>query len=420
MNVYDQPNSLLKILPFLVILLVISACGQQDSIETSEIAPTEIPASTETPVPTETPTPTATPIPTPDVAFSVGSISRGQIPISAGESTEIQFQIAAVDDVDITSTAEQRGTVVQQDTQVYEYTAPEEGGGVDTVRFEVSLFNDPSVIARVKIEFRVIDLNLESPLGEVPCDSRATCGFVAQGTVDGITDDMAVVLFVKPDDSDVWSVHRAGEVTDEDAWEVQATVRREPVIAGTNFVVRAMVLPEEDALLLPSEVSEPPDEPLGKSDISQIQVVSGRARLGQSDGQVAITSPVPGADVPHGESVSILGNATGVPPDSVLWAMVYAPEGKYWPQSPTGCQTLLGTPIKEDGQWEIPNILFGGEGELQFDVAVLLTDSGSEIDEFFKEYLKTACQTGDYPGLAPSELPAELSEAASVTVIARD
>ena len=404
----------------LFFIYTLSACGCNETpdskpeeivsipIETLSVEATSVPS-------TDPPPPTETPLPPPELYITVDNGKRSPLSIPAGESVKIELEIVSHGEANITYEVGP-GTFTEVGNLIYEYTAPNEGGKV-TLVFTAELKNYPLIETKREFEFNVLDVAVDDPLTEVPCDSQLTCGFTAKGTVAGSVEGMAVALFVRPEGSNEWLVSKLLEIPENGVWEIDAKVQQDPVFAGTQFIMQAMVLEEDEVAALSSQVTELPTNPAGKSNITNMAVVSSRAPLETSEEyEVTIESPIFGSNVPYNQQTSIQGTASNIPSDSILWAMVYPPNGLYFPQNSVACPGAKGTPIEANEPWTIGRVNFGGEGTMQFDIVVVLTTPDSEVDIFFRDYFRQACGSGDFYGIPPSEIPTDIIEVASVTV----
>jgi hypothetical protein len=130
----------------------------------------------------------------------------------------------------------------------------------------------------------------------------------------------------------------------------------------------------------------------------------------QLPGQVTITKPVQGAQVP--QVFNLEGTYSGL--SDAIWVLVYAPNGRWYPQSVNACAGVH-TPAA-NGTWQVV-AGFGGAGNVgeQFDIAVVLANptANAVLDQKQREW----CAAGDFKGLLTIELPPGLSEKHRVRVI---
>ena len=115
-----------------------------------------------------------------------------------------------------------------------------------------------------------------------------------------------------------------------------------------------------------------------------------------------------------------MGSATGVPDTMEIWALVYVEEnGLYYPQNHTNCPNA--SPASRTGDsWEAPHVSFGGTGDIQFDVVIVVVEPESEASTFFREYLTNGCRPGgDFPGQTAEQLEI-MHEETAITLIVGD
>jgi len=96
-----------------------------------------------------------------------------------------------------------------------------------------------------------------------------------------------------------------------------------------------------------------------------------------------------------------------------IWVLVYAPDGRYYPQSTNACR---GTSTKQrDGLWE-GGISLGGDSDVgqPFDIIVVLANEDAHA--IFEERQQKGCATGEYPGYLFIELPRGIDQKTSVSV----
>lgn len=116
--------------------------------------------------------------------------------------------------------------------------------------------------------------------------------------------------------------------------------------------------------------------------------------------KVTITSPAPNAEVPQKQSVS--GTATDIPSDRVLW--IFTRSGKQLaPQDDV-------IKVKPDNTWTGTAYVGSDSGDdagATFDIVIYLVPK--DASPSITDYLKTAAQTGKYPGMTPPDGSTELA-----------
>lgn len=132
-------------------------------------------------------------------------------------------------------------------------------------------------------------------------------------------------------------------------------------------------------------------------------------------GEATITNIEDGDRIPS--RIEVLGNCSSEL-EGDIWVLVYAPNGRWYPQSSDPCRGRHVT--KADQIWEVPAI-FGGEnsnfGEA-FDIVVILANDSAS--RFFNSTQIAWCNAGDYPGLLTIQLPAGIDEKDRVRVYRMD
>jgi hypothetical protein len=97
-----------------------------------------------------------------------------------------------------------------------------------------------------------------------------------------------------------------------------------------------------------------------------------------------------------------------------IWVLVYAPDGRYYPQSTNACEGI--STIQLDGLWEA-KIGLGGDGDVgeSFDIIVVLANEDAHAT--FEARQQGGCETKEYPGYLFIELPRGIDQKAIVSVI---
>ena len=127
-------------------------------------------------------------------------------------------------------------------------------------------------------------------------------------------------------------------------------------------------------------------------------------------GVVSLTNMIDGNRVP--QRMNIIGNSS-LDIEGELWVLVYAPNGRWYPQSTDPCN---GVHVKRVGtKWEVP-ASFGGEtnsGEA-FDVVIVMANATASDNLSSRQ--GEWCRARDYPGFLTIELPPGLDEKDRVRV----
>jgi hypothetical protein len=136
-------------------------------------------------------------------------------------------------------------------------------------------------------------------------------------------------------------------------------------------------------------------------DISSAELPGQVFLEGISDGDIALLSPTIG------------GTYSGDVADHI-WAVVYAPDGRYYPQSINACEGISTNQV--NGLWDV-GINLGGDGDVgrPFDIIVVLVSV--DVHAIFEARQDEGCRTGHFPGYLFIELPEGMDEKASVSVI---
>lgn len=95
------------------------------------------------------------------------------------------------------------------------------------------------------------------------------------------------------------------------------------------------------------------------------------------------------------------GTYTGTSDNITLWVLAYAPNTRYYPQSPNAC--VGEPPYQIGGVWQVPVYLGQpGGGPEWFDLVVILADEAA--NQFLSNLLKQGCQSGSYTGIVAAQL----------------
>ncbi|MCL4295855.1 MAG: hypothetical protein KJ077_09020 [Anaerolineae bacterium] len=127
-------------------------------------------------------------------------------------------------------------------------------------------------------------------------------------------------------------------------------------------------------------------------------------------GQVVLESVTDDATVP--QSLVVSGTYSEEVTDHI-WVMVYAPDGRYYPQSANACEGISTT--QTVGFWE-SRINIGADSDIgkPFDIIVALVNE--DVHTIFERRQEEGCRTGSFPGYLFIELPHGIDEKASVSV----
>lgn len=112
-------------------------------------------------------------------------------------------------------------------------------------------------------------------------------------------------------------------------------------------------------------------------------------------------------------SITAGGRYTGSMDDKELWILVYPKNSQYFPQAVNACDQAPSD-MKDDGIW-LTNIYFGGPPQV-YDVVAVITEVNGKASQEFKNWLKTGCDTGHFPGYLKQDLPDGITEVAAITV----
>lgn len=138
-----------------------------------------------------------------------------------------------------------------------------------------------------------------------------------------------------------------------------------------------------------------------------------RASIGGTklQGTARITAPADCAELVYANDFS--GTYSDVPSDVDLWVLVFAKNNLYYPQSDNAAVGLRT--LKDGSRWRARVYLGAPEsGAEKFDVVLVLANR--EASAFIGDKLKAWASAGNYPGLAPAELPKGLTETQRITV----
>lgn len=117
-------------------------------------------------------------------------------------------------------------------------------------------------------------------------------------------------------------------------------------------------------------------------------------------------------DLPAATPTNVGGTLAGNIDGLEFWILVNI-DGQYWPQSPNACGQLPAEASSE--RWGISNVYIGAQGDQkQFDIVLTVTEADGDASTIFKQWLKTGCDTGDFPGMVV--LPEGLTELDSITI----
>lgn len=100
-----------------------------------------------------------------------------------------------------------------------------------------------------------------------------------------------------------------------------------------------------------------------------------------------------------------------------IWILVYAPNGRYYPQSTNACEAIHTTRLNETWRGRA-NLGGAGDAGKRFEVVVVLADE--EADTIFREHQQTGCDTGHFPGYFSVELPPGIEEKDSVSITRKE
>jgi hypothetical protein len=113
------------------------------------------------------------------------------------------------------------------------------------------------------------------------------------------------------------------------------------------------------------------------------------------------------------------GVYSGIPEGSVVWVLVYAQNGLYYPQSPNACAVPAPPPNQGGGSWNVDSYL-GLQANPEpewFDIVVVVTDQATS--DFLSNWLDTGCPN-NFSGIDRAVLSQmNITEKAFITVRTR-
>ncbi|MCB0167445.1 MAG: hypothetical protein KDI79_24660 [Anaerolineae bacterium] len=106
-------------------------------------------------------------------------------------------------------------------------------------------------------------------------------------------------------------------------------------------------------------------------------------------------------ELPTETPITVSGDNTETPANVTLWVLAYAPNSRYYIQSPNAC--VGEPPFQLNGRWQVPAYLGlkGGKPEW-FDLVVVLADEAAS--QFLSDLIKQGCQSGSYTGIIAAQL----------------
>jgi len=265
-------------------------------------------------------------------------------------------------------------------------------------------------------------ISIEEPDIEVACPENAACIFNIKGTTTGIAADSSykIVPFVNPGPGNPNSWYPqpdqplGSQINEDGTWNAEAQIGTENGVGpGHRFEIVALVM--DSTAQIRVEFQRLP-ESVARSNVVELNTTQAgecpfarpvRPKIsGTTDysGELTIAAPEDcTADLPTGPSTA-MGTYSEDLEGREIWILAYASDRKYYPQSSNACETLPATAA--EGRWEA-GLFFGGAGE-RLDIVATVTDVDSEASQEFKNWLKTGCDTGEFPGF--SNLPDGLME----------
>jgi hypothetical protein len=94
------------------------------------------------------------------------------------------------------------------------------------------------------------------------------------------------------------------------------------------------------------------------------------------------------------------GSYSGIPNGTVIWELVYAPDGLYYPQSPNACGGAP-PPLQGAGGWSVDTYMGqSGDPAQWYEIVAVITDQAAS--DYLSNWLTTGC--GDFPGIDPNVL----------------
>ena len=118
-------------------------------------------------------------------------------------------------------------------------------------------------------------------------------------------------------------------------------------------------------------------------------------------------------DLPNGDAFQAGGPYSGDLAGRELWVLVYAPDGKYYPQTLDACGDPPIPSRASSGRWST-TIYLGSSEPGQFDVVLAVASPDSDASQTFKTWLGIGCTTKKFPGFG--KLPDGLTELNAITV----
>jgi MinD-like ATPase involved in chromosome partitioning or flagellar assembly len=134
-------------------------------------------------------------------------------------------------------------------------------------------------------------------------------------------------------------------------------------------------------------------------------------------GQVTINNPANCTTAYEPETaIDTRGAYSRIPPGTLIWVLIYPPNGLYYPQSPNACATPIAPPpIQGGGNWNVDTFLgLKGNPPEWFDIVVVLTDQTTS--DYLSDWLHDGCLAG-FSGIEPAVLEQmDITEKAYITV----
>jgi hypothetical protein len=127
-----------------------------------------------------------------------------------------------------------------------------------------------------------------------------------------------------------------------------------------------------------------------------------RTSLPASDIIGEIAQPVHCAtDIPAGEAVAVGGSAQNVPDDAYLWLLVYASDGRYYPQCDNALEGNCGANYSR-GVWNVTT--FMGTSGCKEHFHLVLADADSAGDDYLTQEVQGWAESGEFAGLTTGDL----------------
>lgn len=124
-------------------------------------------------------------------------------------------------------------------------------------------------------------------------------------------------------------------------------------------------------------------------------------------GTVTLTNVAPGDKMPP--TLLVTGTFAPTTLAEDIWLLVYAQNGKWYPQSTEPCLGLHAK--KGNGAWEVLGTFTGVSGEA-LDIVVVVADA--RANRYLADTQEQSCRAANYPGFATIQLPLGLDEKARV------